>query len=163
MEWRRSPGSFPIRRSLLGPPSIPPQLPPFSRTLESAIYPITFTCRCPTSALQFELQPSVDLVPLSLSLPHFFHLLLCELAQKPANMVYHFHQNSLDGGSHLSPREEMGTSSIWSLVMSYFRIVRQMIQGSIPKVIVHLCVDHASRHVQDRLVSTFVAKILARL
>jgi len=66
----------------------------------------------------------------------------------------HIEATSLDGGSHLSPKEEMETNLIRSLITSYFGIVRQTVQDLIPKAIMHLLVNHTSRHVQDRLVST---------
>lgn len=57
------------------------------------------------------------------------------------------------GSLALSPREEMETTLIRSLIASYFSIVRQMIQDLVPKAIMHLLVNHTSQHVQDRLVS----------
>jgi len=48
----------------------------------------------------------------------------------------------------------METNLIRSLITSYFGIVRQMVQDLIPKAIMHLLVNHTSKHVQDRLVST---------
>lgn len=50
-------------------------------------------------------------------------------------------------------REEMETSLIRSLIVSYFAIVRQSIQDLIPKAIMHFLVNHTSQHVQNRLVS----------
>lgn len=41
---------------------------------------------------------------------------------------------------HLSPREEMETNLIRSLIASYFGIVRQTIQDLVPKAIMHLLV-----------------------
>ncbi|KAF9647684.1 hypothetical protein BDM02DRAFT_3261534 [Thelephora ganbajun] len=66
----------------------------------------------------------------------------------------HIEATSSDGGSHLSAREEMEISLIRTLITSYFCIVRQTIQDLIPKAIMHLLVNHTSRNVQDRLVST---------
>jgi dynamin 1-like protein len=50
-------------------------------------------------------------------------------------------------------REEMETSLIRSLIVSYFAIVRQSLQDLIPKAIMHFLVNHTSQHVQNRLVS----------
>jgi dynamin 1-like protein len=41
---------------------------------------------------------------------------------------------------HLSPREEMETNLIRSLIASYFGIVRQTIEDLVPKAIMHLLV-----------------------
>lgn len=54
----------------------------------------------------------------------------------------------------LSPRDEMETNLIRSLIASYFAIVRQTIQDLVPKAIMHLLVNHTSQQVQNRLVST---------
>ncbi|KAG6334899.1 hypothetical protein ID866_4193 [Astraeus odoratus] len=59
-----------------------------------------------------------------------------------------------DNGSHMTQREEMETALIRSLIGSYFSIVRQSIQDLIPKAIMHLLVNHSSKHVQNRLVAT---------
>ncbi|KAG8959552.1 Dynamin- GTPase protein [Tulasnella sp. 408] len=56
--------------------------------------------------------------------------------------------------SALSPRDEMETNLIRSLIASYFAIVRQTIQDLVPKAIMHLLVNHTSQQVQNRLVST---------
>ncbi|EDR14451.1 uncharacterized protein LACBIDRAFT_244551 [Laccaria bicolor S238N-H82] len=56
-------------------------------------------------------------------------------------------------GSQLTMREEMETSLIRSLIVSYFAIVRQSIQDLIPKAIMHFLVNHTSQQVQNRLVS----------
>lgn len=45
---------------------------------------------------------------------------------------------------HLSPREEMETNLIRSLIASYFGIVRQTIQDLVPKAIMHLLVCPSS-------------------
>ena len=42
---------------------------------------------------------------------------------------------------HLSPREEMETNLIRSLIASYFGIVRQTIEDLVPKAIMHLLVS----------------------
>lgn len=50
---------------------------------------------------------------------------------------------------HLSPREEMETNLIRSLIASYFGIVRQTIEDLVPKAIMHLLVSrfyHSSYH-----------------
>ncbi|KAF8515920.1 Dynamin central region-domain-containing protein [Gautieria morchelliformis] len=57
------------------------------------------------------------------------------------------------GLTSLTPREEMETTLIRSLIASYFSIVRQMIQDLVPKAIMHFLVNHTAQHVQDRLVS----------
>ncbi|KAJ2913357.1 hypothetical protein MD484_g7059, partial [Candolleomyces efflorescens] len=57
-------------------------------------------------------------------------------------------------GTTLSPREEMETNLIRSLISSYFHIVRQSIQDLIPKAIMHLLVNHTSQQVQNRLVAS---------
>ncbi|KAG8949978.1 Dynamin- GTPase protein [Tulasnella sp. 424] len=56
--------------------------------------------------------------------------------------------------SALSPRDEMETNLIRTLIASYFSIVRQTIQDLVPKAIMHLLVNHTSQQVQNRLVST---------
>ncbi|KAM6497382.1 Dynamin central region domain containing protein [Amanita muscaria] len=57
-------------------------------------------------------------------------------------------------GARLTPREEMETSLIRSLIASYFGIIRQSIQDLIPKAIMHFLVNYTSQHVQNRLVSS---------
>ncbi|KAF8634653.1 hypothetical protein AX15_000793 [Amanita polypyramis BW_CC] len=57
-------------------------------------------------------------------------------------------------GAQLTPREEMETNLIRSLIASYFGIVRQTIQDLIPKAIMHFLVNYTSQHVQNRLVSS---------
>jgi len=59
-----------------------------------------------------------------------------------------------DGGSNISPREEMEINLIRSLIASYFAIVRQTIQDLVPKAIMHFLVSYTSQHVQNRLVSS---------
>ena len=54
----------------------------------------------------------------------------------------------------MTQREEMETALIRSLIASYFSIVRQSIQDLIPKAIMHLLVNHSSKHVQNRLVAS---------
>jgi dynamin 1-like protein len=53
----------------------------------------------------------------------------------------------------MSPRDEMETNLIRSLIASYFSIVRQSIQDLIPKAIMHFLVNHTSQQVQNRLVA----------
>ncbi|KAF8721814.1 hypothetical protein AX14_010165 [Amanita brunnescens Koide BX004] len=57
-------------------------------------------------------------------------------------------------GTQMTPREEMETTLIRSLIASYFGIVRQTIQDLIPKAIMHFLVNFTSQHVQNRLVSS---------
>ncbi|THH07961.1 hypothetical protein EW145_g3026 [Phellinidium pouzarii] len=59
-----------------------------------------------------------------------------------------------EGGPHMSMREEMETTLIRNLIASYFNIVRQTIQDLVPKAVMHFLVNHSSRQVQDRLVSS---------
>jgi dynamin 1-like protein len=54
----------------------------------------------------------------------------------------------------MTPREEMETTLIRSLIASYFGIVRQTIQDLIPKAVMHFLVNYTSQHVQNRLVSS---------
>jgi dynamin 1-like protein len=63
-------------------------------------------------------------------------------------------QVSNDGGHHLTPREEMETALIRSLIASYFDIVRQSIQDLVPKAVMHFLVNHSSQQVQNRLVAS---------
>ena len=53
----------------------------------------------------------------------------------------------------LSPREEMETNLIRSLIGSYFNIVRQTIEDLVPKSIMHLLVNFSRDAVQQRLVT----------
>ncbi|KAI5450649.1 Dynamin- GTPase protein [Naganishia albida] len=57
-------------------------------------------------------------------------------------------------GLHLTPREEMETTLIRSLIASYFNIVRQTIQDLVPKAIMHLLVNFSKDSVQQRLVTS---------
>lgn len=50
-------------------------------------------------------------------------------------------------------REEMETQLIRSLIASYFNIVRQSIQDTVPKAIMHFLVNHTAQQVQNRLVA----------
>lgn len=61
----------------------------------------------------------------------------------------------LDGDDHmdLSPREQMETNLILSLIASYFNIVRQTIEDLIPKAIMHLLVNFSRDAIQQRLVT----------
>ncbi|KAH9930265.1 Dynamin central region-domain-containing protein [Fomitopsis serialis] len=59
-----------------------------------------------------------------------------------------------DKGPQLTPREEMETNLIRSLIASYFNIVRQTIQDLVPKAIMHFLVNNTSQQVQNRLVAS---------
>lgn len=61
----------------------------------------------------------------------------------------------LDGDDHmnLTPREQMETNLILSLIASYFNIVRQTIEDLIPKAIMHLLVNFSRDAIQQRLVT----------
>jgi dynamin 1-like protein len=61
----------------------------------------------------------------------------------------------LDGEEvvRLTPREEMETNLILSLIASYFNIVRQTIEDLVPKSIMHLLVNFSRDAVQQRLVT----------
>ena len=54
----------------------------------------------------------------------------------------------------MTPREEVETNLIRSLIASYFNIVRQTIQDLVPKAIMHFLVNNTSQQVQNRLVAT---------
>ncbi|TFY67611.1 hypothetical protein EVJ58_g1529 [Rhodofomes roseus] len=54
----------------------------------------------------------------------------------------------------LTPREEMETNLIRSLIASYFNIVTQTIQDLVPKAIMHFLVNNTSQQVQNRLVAS---------
>ena len=64
----------------------------------------------------------------------------------------------LDGGGAeappLTPKEEMETSLIRSLIASYFAITRQTIQDIVPKAIMHLLVNFSRDAIQQRLVTS---------
>lgn len=53
----------------------------------------------------------------------------------------------------LTPREEMETTLIRSLIASYFGITRQTIQDLVPKAIMHLLVNFSRDAIQQRLVT----------
>ncbi|KAG8909999.1 Dynamin- GTPase protein, partial [Tulasnella sp. 408] len=53
----------------------------------------------------------------------------------------------------LSPRDEVETNLIRSLIASYFAIVRQAIQDLVPRAIMHLLVNHTSQQVKNRLIN----------
>ena len=57
------------------------------------------------------------------------------------------------GGAQLSGREEMEIGLIRSLIVSYFAIVREIIEDLVPEAIIHLLVNHSAQQVQNRLVS----------
>ncbi|EIW68891.1 hypothetical protein TREMEDRAFT_31325 [Tremella mesenterica DSM 1558] len=60
----------------------------------------------------------------------------------------------IDHPLHLTPREEMETTLIRSLIASYFGIVRQTIQDLVPKAVMHLLVNFSRDAVQQRLVTS---------
>lgn len=59
--------------------------------------------------------------------------------------VYHADQTPMQTSEnaplHLTPKEEMETTLIRSLIASYFNITRQTIQDLVPKAIMHLLVS----------------------
>ncbi|OCH89771.1 hypothetical protein OBBRIDRAFT_793919 [Obba rivulosa] len=59
-----------------------------------------------------------------------------------------------DGQPQLTPREELETNLIRSLIASYFHIVRQTIQDLVPKAVMHFLVNNTSQQVQNRLVAS---------
>ncbi|WVQ79024.1 hypothetical protein IAT38_001116 [Cryptococcus sp. DSM 104549] len=65
----------------------------------------------------------------------------------------HLEANPGDQPLHLSPREEMETTLIRSLIASYFGITRQTIQDLVPKSIMHLLVNFSRDAIQQRLVT----------
>lgn len=62
-------------------------------------------------------------------------------------------QSAPDQGHNLTPREEMETTLIRSLIASYFNIIRRTIQDLVPKAIMHLLVNFSRDVVQQRLVT----------
>ncbi|KAI5959504.1 DNM1 [Candida pseudojiufengensis] len=52
----------------------------------------------------------------------------------------------------LSEREQMECELIRRLIISYFSIIREMIQDQVPKSIMCLLVNHIKQHIQNRLV-----------
>ncbi|RKP12082.1 Dynamin central region-domain-containing protein [Piptocephalis cylindrospora] len=54
----------------------------------------------------------------------------------------------------MTEREEMETQLIRSLIGTYFGIVRKNIQDMVPKVVMHLLVDHVKEGLQTRLVAS---------
>ncbi|WVR03958.1 hypothetical protein IAU60_000957 [Kwoniella sp. DSM 27419] len=64
----------------------------------------------------------------------------------------HLEANS-DQPIQLSPREEMETTLIRSLIGSYFGITRQTIQDLVPKAVMHLLVNFSRDAIQQRLVT----------
>ncbi|OCF42383.1 dynamin-2 [Kwoniella heveanensis CBS 569] len=65
----------------------------------------------------------------------------------------HLEANPNDQPLHLTPREEMETALIRSLIASYFGITRQTIQDLVPKAIMHLLVNFSRDAIQQRLVT----------
>ncbi|CAD6579674.1 MAG: Dynamin- GTPase protein [Tremellales sp. Tagirdzhanova-0007] len=66
----------------------------------------------------------------------------------------HIEAGPNDQPLHLSPREEMETTLIQSLIASYFGITRQTIQDLVPKAVMHLLVNFSRDAVQQRLVTS---------
>ncbi|GAA99177.1 uncharacterized protein L969DRAFT_47175 [Mixia osmundae IAM 14324] len=66
----------------------------------------------------------------------------------------HLEAAPLDPTFHMTDREEMETTLIRSLISSYFSIVRQTIQDTVPKAIMHLLVNFSRESIQTRLVSS---------
>ncbi|RXK41223.1 dynamin-A [Tremella mesenterica] len=66
----------------------------------------------------------------------------------------HLEAGPVDHPLHLTPREEMETTLIRSLIASYFGIVRQTIQDLVPKAVMHLLVNFSRDAVQQRLVTS---------
>ncbi|WWD16678.1 hypothetical protein CI109_101108 [Kwoniella shandongensis] len=65
----------------------------------------------------------------------------------------HIDANPSDQPLQLSPREEMETTLIRSLIASYFGITRQTIEDLVPKAIMHLLVNFSRDAIQQRLVT----------
>ncbi|KAI9632427.1 putative Dynamin protein dnm1 [Dioszegia hungarica] len=66
----------------------------------------------------------------------------------------HIDLSPADHPFQLSPREEMETTLIRSLIASYFNITRQTIQDLVPKAIMHLLVNFSRESIQQRLVTS---------
>ncbi|GEQ68101.1 hypothetical protein JCM33374_g1768 [Metschnikowia sp. JCM 33374] len=66
------------------------------------------------------------------------------------------HQHSVEGEednlSDLSEREQLETELIRRLIVSYFGIVREIVQDQVPKSIMCLLVNYIKVHIQNRLV-----------
>ncbi|CAK9437799.1 uncharacterized protein LODBEIA_P21770 [Lodderomyces beijingensis] len=54
--------------------------------------------------------------------------------------------------NELTEREQMECELIRRLIISYFSIIREMIQDQVPKSIMCLLVNHVKQHIQNRLV-----------
>ncbi|RSH94514.1 Dynamin- GTPase protein [Saitozyma podzolica] len=66
----------------------------------------------------------------------------------------HIEASPADQPLHLTPREEMETTLIRSLIGSYFGITRQTIQDLVPKAVMHLLVNFSREAIQQRLVTS---------
>lgn len=67
---------------------------------------------------------------------------------------YVINENSIDDpSSQLTEREELECELIRRLIISYFDIVREMIQDQVPKAIMCLLVNHCKESIHNRLVT----------
>jgi dynamin 1-like protein len=66
------------------------------------------------------------------------------------SMMEHIHAE--DSLAELSEREQLECELIRKLIVSYFGIVREMIQDQVPKLIMCLLVNYIKQHIQNRLV-----------
>ncbi|ORY25823.1 putative Dynamin protein dnm1 [Naematelia encephala] len=66
----------------------------------------------------------------------------------------HLEAQTLDQPLYLTPREEMETTLIRSLIASYFGITRQTIEDLVPKSVMHLLVNYSRDAIQQRLVTS---------
>lgn len=73
---------------------------------------------------------------------------------QPMNAVAHQHnvEGEEDNLSELSEREQLETELIRRLIVSYFGIVREIVQDQVPKSIMCLLVNYIKVHIQNRLV-----------
>lgn len=68
------------------------------------------------------------------------------------DLPLHEHRREDDALSELSEREQLECELIRRLIVSYFGIVREIIQDQVPKSIMCLLVNHIKVHIQNRLV-----------
>ena len=61
--------------------------------------------------------------------------------------------NEVDGENTLTDREQLECELIKRLIVSYFGIVREMIEDQVPKAVMHHLVNFSKENVQNRLVS----------
>ncbi|GME95405.1 unnamed protein product [Ambrosiozyma monospora] len=61
-------------------------------------------------------------------------------------------QLDLDDPEQLSEREQLECELIRRLIISYFGIVREMIEDQVPKAVMFLLVNHCKEKVQNALV-----------